>query len=149
MKGYWQKPKATEAVMRDIKGESFFLTGDIGIFDKEGYLHITDRKKDMINVSGFKAYPAEIEEMLVENPKIQMAAVIGIPREDDPANETVKAYVVLAPGETATEEEIIAWAKDRMAGYKRPRIIEFRSSLPQSAVGKILRRVLRDEELTK
>ena len=149
MKGYWQKPEATKAVMRDIKGERFFLTGDIGHFDKEGYLHITDRKKDMINVSGFKAYPAEIEEMLVEHPKIQMAAVIGIPREDDPTNETVKAYLVLAPGTSATEEEIIAWAKDKMAGYKRPRIIEFRESLPQSAVGKVLRRVLRDEELTK
>ena len=149
MKGYWKKPEATKAVIREIKGERFFLTGDIGHLDKEGYLHITDRKKDMINVSGFKAYPAEIEEMLVEHPKIQMAAVIGIPREDDPANETVKAYVVLTPGESATEEEIIAWAKDKMAGYKRPRIVEFRESLPQSAVGKVLRRVLRDEELTK
>jgi long-chain acyl-CoA synthetase len=149
MKGYWEKPEATKAVMRDIKGERFFLTGDIGMFDEEGYLHITDRKKDMINVSGFKAYPAEIEEMLVEHPKIQMAAVIGIPREDDPANETVKAYVVLAPGAKMTEEEIIAWSKDRMAGYKRPRVIEFRDSLPQSAVGKVLRRVLRDEEIAK
>ncbi|MFX1318561.1 MAG: long-chain fatty acid--CoA ligase [Promethearchaeota archaeon] len=149
MKGYWEKPEATKEVTRTIDGERFFLTGDIGHFDEEGYLHITDRKKDMINVSGFKAYPAEIEEILTEHPKIQMAAVIGIPREDDPTNETVKAYVVLAPGETATTEEIMAWAKDRMAGYKRPRIIEFRESLPTSAVGKVLRRVLRDQEMTK
>ncbi len=147
MTGYWNKPDATKEVMRTVAGQRYFLTGDIGHFDEEGYLIITDRKKDMINVSGFKAYPAEIEEILTEHPKIQMAAVIGIPREDDPSNEFVKAYVVLAPGETATEDEIIAWAKERMAGYKRPRQIEFRDSLPQSAVGKVLRRVLRDEEL--
>ncbi|MFW9830528.1 MAG: long-chain fatty acid--CoA ligase [Candidatus Thorarchaeota archaeon] len=149
MKGYWNKPDATKEVLRTIAGERYFLTGDIGHFDKEGYLLITDRKKDMINVSGFKAYPAEIEEVFVEHPKIQMAAVIGIPREDDPSNETVKAYIVLAPGQTATEEEIKAWAKERMAGYKRPKSIEFRDSLPTSAVGKVLRRVLRDEELSK
>ncbi len=149
MKGYWEKPAETKEVMRTIDGARFFLTGDIGHFDKEGYLLITDRKKDMINVSGFKAYPAEIEEVLVEHPKIQMAAVIGIPREDDPTNETVKAYLVLAPGETATEAEIIAWAKERMAGYKRPQVIEFRDSLPTSAVGKVLRRVLREEEVGK
>jgi long-chain acyl-CoA synthetase len=149
MKGYWNKPDATKEVTRTLDGKRFFLTGDIGHFDKEGYLLITDRKKDMINVSGFKAYPAEIEEVLVEHPKIQMAAVIGIPREDDPANETVKAYVVLVPGQSATEDEIKAWAKERMAGYKRPRIIDFRESLPTSSVGKVLRRILRDEELGK
>lgn len=149
MKGYWEKPDATKDVMRTIDGMKFFLSGDIGHFDEQGYLIITDRKKDMINVSGFKAYPAEIEEVLTEHPKIQVAAVIGVPREDDPANESVKAFVVLVPGESATEEEIMAWAKDRMAGYKRPRSIEFRDSLPQSAVGKVLRRVLRDEEIAK
>jgi long-chain acyl-CoA synthetase len=148
MTGYWNKPDATKEVIRTLAGKRYFLTGDIGHFDEEGYLVITDRKKDMINVSGFKAYPAEIEEILTEHPKIQMAAVIGIPREDDPSNEFVKAFVVLAPGETATEDEIIAWAKERMAGYKRPRQIEFRDTLPQSAVGKVLRRVLRDEEIT-
>ncbi|MFX1300041.1 MAG: long-chain fatty acid--CoA ligase [Promethearchaeota archaeon] len=149
MKGYWNKPKETTAVMQTIGGKQYFLSGDIGHFDKEGYLVITDRKKDMINVSGLKAWPAEIEEILTEHPKIQMAAVIGIPREDDPSNETVKAYVVLAPGQTATEEEIMTWAKDKMAAYKRPRAVEFRDALPQSAVGKVLRRILRDEELAK
>jgi long-chain acyl-CoA synthetase len=149
MKGYWEKPEATKEVMRTIEGQRFFLTGDIGHIDKEGYIYITDRKKDMINVSGFKAYPAEIEEVLIEHPAIQMAAVIGIPRKEDPTNETVKAFIVLAPGQTLTETELKAWAKERMAGYKRPTIIEFRDSLPTSAVGKILRRVLRDEELAK
>jgi long-chain acyl-CoA synthetase len=149
MKGYWNKPKETAAVMQTIGGKSFFLSGDIGHFDKEGYLVITDRKKDMINVSGLKAWPAEIEEVLTEHPKIQLAAVVGIPREDDPGNETVKAYVVLTPGQTATEEEIMAWAKDKMAAYKRPKAVEFRKALPQSAVGKVLRRILRDEEIAK
>ncbi len=149
MKGYWQKEKETAEAIRTIGGKRYFFSGDIGHFDKEGYLVITDRKKDMINVSGLKAWPAEIEEILTEHPKIQLAAVIGMPREDDPSNETVKAYVVLAPGQTATEEEIIKWSKDKMAGYKRPTSVEFRDALPQSAVGKVLRRILRDEEIAK
>ncbi|MFX0113774.1 MAG: long-chain fatty acid--CoA ligase [Candidatus Hodarchaeota archaeon] len=149
MKGYWNKPDETKAVFRELDGKRFFLTGDIGHLDEEGYTVITDRKKDMINVSGMKAYPREIEDILFEHPKIAMAAVIGIPREDDPTNESVKAFIVLKPGETATEEEIISWAKDRMAGYKRPKEVEFRESLPQTVVGKVLRRELRTEELTK
>ncbi len=149
MKGYWKKPDATDEVMRTIGKQRFFLTGDIGHFDKEGYLYITDRKKDLIPVSGFSAYPAEIEEVLIEHPAIQMAAVIGIPRKDEPLNEMVKAYIVLAPGASLTEDELKEWTKERLAGYKRPRIIEFRESLPTSTVGKILRRVLREEELAK
>lgn len=149
MKGYWNKPKETEAVFRTIGGKRFFLTGDIGHLDKEGFTIITDRKKDMINVSGFKAYPREIEDVLTEHPKIAMAAVIGLPRPDDPSNEYVKAYIVLAPGATATEAEIIVWCKERMAAYKRPREIEFREALPQTAVGKVLRRKLREEALAK
>jgi long-chain acyl-CoA synthetase len=149
MKGYWNKPKETEDVFRTIGGKRYFLTGDIGHMDKEGYFIVTDRKKDMINVSGLKAYPREIEDALVEHPKIAMAAVVGIPRVEDPTNEYVKAFVVLKPGQTTTPDEIIAWCKDRMAGYKRPKEVEIRASLPQTAVGKVLRRELRDEELAK
>ncbi|MHA2370249.1 MAG: long-chain-fatty-acid--CoA ligase [Candidatus Hodarchaeales archaeon] len=149
MKGYWNKPKETEAVFREIDGKRFFLTGDIGHLDEEGFTVITDRKKDMINVSGLKAYPREIEDKLFEHPKIAMAAAIGVPREDDPTNEFVKAFIVLKPGETTTAEEIKVWAKDRMAGYKRPKEIEFRDALPQTVVGKVLRRELKTEELEK
>ncbi|MFX1603420.1 MAG: long-chain fatty acid--CoA ligase, partial [Promethearchaeota archaeon] len=96
-----------------------------------------------------KAYPREIEDVLFENPKIKIAAVIGLPRPEDMANEFVKAYVVLKDGETATPEEIIDWCRDKMAGYKRPREVEIVESLPLSQVGKVLRRVLKDEELEK
>jgi long-chain acyl-CoA synthetase len=149
MKGYWNKPDATSEVMKQIDGKRYFLTGDIGHMDDEGFFVVTDRKKDMVNVGGLKAYPREIEDTLYEHPAIQMAGVIGVPREDDPSNEFVKAYVVLKDGATATPEEIIEWCRDKMAGYKRPREVEIVESLPLSTVGKILRRELRDEELKK
>jgi long-chain acyl-CoA synthetase len=149
MLGYWNKPDETAEVMRDIKGKRYFLTGDIGHIDEDGFFVISDRKKDMINVGGLKAYPREIEDLFFEHPKVQMAAVIGLPRKDDPSNEYVKAYVVLKEGATATEDEFIAWAKENMAGYKRPREVEFVDTLPMTAVGKVLRRELRDAELAK
>jgi long-chain acyl-CoA synthetase len=149
MKGYWNKPDATDQVMRQINGKRYFLTGDIGHMDDEGFFVVTDRKKDMVNVGGLKAYPREIEDTLYEHPAVQMAGVIGVPRKDDPSNEFVKAYVVLKDGATATSEEIIEWCRDKMAGYKRPREVEIVESLPLSTVGKILRRELRDEELKK
>ncbi len=147
MKGYWKKPEATAEVFRTIDGRKYFLTGDIGHLDEEGFTVITDRKKDMVIVGGLKAYPREIEDILYENPKVKLAAVLGLPREDDPSNEYVAAYLVLKDGETATEEEIIEWCRDRMAGYKRPRKVEFRDDLPLSTVGKVLRRVIKEEEL--
>ncbi|MFW9780196.1 MAG: long-chain fatty acid--CoA ligase [Candidatus Heimdallarchaeota archaeon] len=147
-KGYWNRPEQTEAVFRKLDGIKFFLTGDIGHLDEEGFTVITDRKKDMINVSGLKAYPREIEDILFEHPKVELAAVIGLPRKNDPSNEYVKAYIVLREGASASEEEIIEWCRTRMAGYKRPREVEFRDELPMSAVGKVLRRVLRDEVLS-
>ncbi|MFW9779265.1 MAG: long-chain fatty acid--CoA ligase [Candidatus Heimdallarchaeota archaeon] len=147
MKGYWKRLDATNEVMRELDGLRFFLSGDIGHLDEEGYLVITDRKKDMINVSGLKAYPREIEDIFYEHPKVQLAAVIGLPREDDPTNEYVAAYLVLKEGEEATEAEILEWCKDKMAGYKRPRTVEFRESLPTSLVGKVLRRVIKEEVL--
>ncbi|MBY8997424.1 MAG: AMP-binding protein [Candidatus Thorarchaeota archaeon] len=147
MAGYWNKPEETAEVMRDIKGKRYFLTGDIGHMDEEGFFVISDRKKDMINVGGLKAYPREIEDIFFEHPKVAMAAVIGLPRADEPTNEFVRAYLVLKEGETGTEDEFIAWAKDKMVGYKRPKEIVFVGSLPLTAIGKVLRRVLKEAEL--
>ncbi|MFW9909399.1 MAG: long-chain fatty acid--CoA ligase [Candidatus Thorarchaeota archaeon] len=149
MKGYWNKPEDTSQVMRNIDGKRFFLTGDIGHMDEDGFFVISDRKKDMISVGGLKAYPREIEDKLFEHPKVAMAAVIGLPKKDEPSNEYVKAYIVLKEGETATEDEFITWAKDKMAGYKRPQEVEFVKTLPMTAVGKVLRRELKEAELKK
>lgn len=145
MKGYWNRPDATDAVFREIDGNRYFLTGDIGHIDEDGFIVITDRKKDLILVGGFNVYPREVEDILFQNSKVAMAAVIGIP--DEKSGESVKAFIQLKSGENATEEEILAYCKENMAGYKRPRQIEFRDELPVSAVGKVLRRVLRDEEM--
>ncbi|MBI4775268.1 MAG: long-chain fatty acid--CoA ligase [Deltaproteobacteria bacterium] len=147
MKGYWSKPEEDRNVFREIDGRRFFLTGDIGHLDDDGFLTITDRKKDLIIVGGFNAYPREIEEVLYEHPKVAQAAVVGVP--DSRTGESVKAFIQLKPGAQATEEEIIGFCRERMAGYKRPRSIEFRDALPMSTVGKVLRRVLRDEERKK
>jgi len=144
MVGYWQKPAENEAVFRQIDGERYFLTGDIGIIDEDGYVTITDRKKDMILVGGFNCYPREVEEVLYEHPAVAIAAVVGVP--DPKSGEAVKAFVQLKPGENATEAELLAFCKERLAGYKRPRSIEFKDELPVSVIGKVLRRVLRDEE---
>ncbi len=147
MLGYWNRPEADEDMFREIDGKKFLLTGDIGHFDEEGFLVITDRKKDLILVGGFNAYPKEIEEVLYTHPKVALAAVIGVP--DERSGEAVKAFIQLKPGQEATEEEIIKFCKEKMAGYKRPREVEFREELPTSVVGKVLRRVLRDEERAK
>jgi len=145
--GYWRKPEETENVMRDFGGKRFFLTGDVGHMDENGYTFISDRKKQMINVGGMKAYPREIEDILFTHPKVKMAAAVGIPRDDDPSNEFVKAFIQLKEGETAIPEEFIEWARGKMAGYKRPREVKIVESLPLSNVGKVLRRVLLEEEL--
>ena len=147
MLGYWNKPEANKEVFREIDGRRYFLTGDIGHFDEDGFLIITDRKKDMIIVGGFNAYPREIEEVLYTHPKVALVAVVGVP--DPHTGEAVKAFIQLKAGETATEEEFLEFCKGRLSGYKRPRSIEFRESLPTSVVGKVLRRVLRDETLKK
>lgn len=147
MKGYWNRPEETADVFREIEGKRYFLTGDIGHVDEAGYILITDRKKDLILVGGFNVYPRDVEDILFQHPKVELAAVIGAP--DQKSGEAVKAFIQLKPGETATEEEIIEFCKEKMAGYKRPKYIEFRKSLPVSNVGKVLRRVLRDEELKK
>ena len=147
MLGYWNKPGANEEVFREIDGKRYFLTGDIGHLDEEGFIVITDRKKDLIIVGGFNAYPKEIEEEIYTHPKVALVAVVGVP--DPRSGEAVKAFVQLKPGEEATEEEFMEFCKTKLSGYKRPREIEFREDLPVSVVGKVLRRVLRDEELEK
>jgi long-chain acyl-CoA synthetase len=147
MRGYWNRPDENQKVFCDIGGKRFFLTGDIGHYDEEGFIVITDRKKDLILVGGFNVYPRDVEEILYQHPKVAMAAVIGVP--DQKSGEVVKAFIQLNPGESATEDEIKAFAKDHMAGYKRPRYIEFRDTLPTSPIGKVLRRELRDEERAK
>ncbi|MFW6081119.1 MAG: long-chain-fatty-acid--CoA ligase [Desulfosalsimonas sp.] len=145
MQGYWNRPEENQAVFRYIDGRRYFLTGDIGHIDEEGYITITDRKKDMILVGGFNVYPRDVEDILYQHPKVQLVAVVGLP--DEKSGEAVKAYIQLKPGEQATEEEIREFCKEHMAGYKRPKHIEFRDDIPVSPVGKVLRRVLRDEEM--
>jgi len=143
MKGYWNMPEETAHTLRD----GWLYTGDIAKMDEAGYFQIVDRKKDMIIAGGFNIYPRDVEEVLYQNPKIKEAVVAGIP--DPYRGETVKAYVILKAGETATEEEIIEFCKGKMAKYKVPSAVEFRESLPKTAVGKILRRMLVEEEKRK
>ncbi len=144
MVGYWEAPDETS---RTIDEEGWLHTGDIATMDEEGFFEIVDRKKDMIIASGYNIYPREIEEVLYEHPKVLEAAVAGIPHEY--RGETVKAYVVLKEGEQATVEEILNFCAERLAPYKRPKALEFRSELPKSMVGKILRRILVEEEQKK
>ncbi|MEN6320002.1 MAG: AMP-binding protein [Syntrophaceae bacterium] len=148
MRGYWNKQDETEKVMLDIDGERFFRTGDIGYMDEEGFFTISDRKKQMINVGGLKAYSREIEDIFYGHPKVKMVAAIGVPRVEDPSNEFVKVFIVLRDGVVATPEEFIEWARGKMAGYKRPREVEFRDSLPISQAGKVLHRVLKEEDIS-
>ncbi|MFD4585989.1 long-chain fatty acid--CoA ligase [Streptomyces sp. NPDC058434] len=138
MKGYFNRPEATAEVMRD----GWFRTGDLARRDADGWLYIVDRAKDMIIRGGFNVYPREIEEVLLTHPAVSMAAVIGMPHERH--GEEVKACVVLAPGATLSEQELIDWCKEEMAGYKYPRLVEFFAVLPTNATGKILKRELRD-----
>ncbi|MDQ0197058.1 long-chain-fatty-acid--CoA ligase [Neobacillus ginsengisoli] len=143
MKGYWNRPEDTAQTLRD----GWLLTGDLGYMDEQGYFYIVDRKKDMIIAGGYNIYPREIEEVLYEHPDVQEVVVAGIP--DPYRGETVKAYVVLKEGATVTQEEMNQFARKHLAAYKAPRIYEFRKELPKTAVGKILRRTLVDEEKKK
>lgn len=139
MSGYWQKPEETAKVMRD----GWFLTGDIGVMDADGYFRIVDRKKDMVVVSGFNVYPNEVEDVLAAHPGVIEAAVIGVP--DEGSGEAVKAFVVLADT-GLTQDALRNYCKEHLTGYKVPKRIEFRDDLPKSNVGKILRKDLRAEE---
>ncbi|MCA1983379.1 long-chain-fatty-acid--CoA ligase [Nocardioides nematodiphilus] len=137
MKGYFNRPEATAAV---ISADGWFRTGDLARRDADGWYYIVDRTKDMIIRGGYNVYPREIEEVLLTHPAISLAAVIGVPNEVH--GEEIKAYVILKPGATATEDDIIAWSKDNMANYKYPRQVAIVPSLPMTATGKILKREL-------
>jgi long-chain acyl-CoA synthetase len=143
MKGYYKMDDET----RETLVNGWLLTGDVGKIDEDGYFYIVDRKKDMIIAGGYNIYPREVEEVLYEHPDIVEAAVIGVP--DPKRGETVKAFVVLKEGSQVTAEDIEKFCRERLAPYKVPRIIEFRSELPKSQVGKVLRRVLKEEEMKK
>ncbi|MEW6184122.1 MAG: long-chain fatty acid--CoA ligase [Thermodesulfobacteriota bacterium] len=138
MKGYWNNPKATAETIK----EGWLYTGDLAWVDEEGFTYIVDRKKDMIISGEENIYPAEIEQVLYSHPKIQEAAVIGVP--DEKWGESVKAVVVCKEGEHLTEEEVIHFAKQHLAGFKKPKLVEFVDQLPRNASLKVLKRVLRE-----
>lgn len=145
-KGYWGHPEATRAAFVEIDGKPFFRTGDLGRRDEEGYFFITDRLKRMINASGYKVWPSEVELLLFKCPLVQEACVIGA--RDAYRGETVKAVVVLRAEHrgTATEADLIGWAREHMAAYKVPRIVEFVDALPKSGSGKVMWRTLQERE---
>jgi len=143
MRGYWNNPEETAGQLRD----GWLSTGDIAVMDDDGYFAIVDRKKDMVIAGGYNIYPREIDEVLYQHPSVQDACAVGVP--DAYRGETIKAYIVCRPGQTASADEIIDFCREKLAAYKAPKLVEFRDSLPKSAVGKILRKVLRDEELNK
>ena len=148
-KGYWRHPEATAAAFIEFEGRPFFRTGDLGRMDEEGYFFLTDRLKRMINASGYKVWPAEVEMLLYKHPAVQEACIIAA--KDAYRGETVKAVVVLreaAKGKTS-EQDIIDWSREQMAAYKAPRIVEFADSLPKSGSGKVMWRLLQDREAEK
>ncbi len=146
MQGYWNQPEATaESLRRGPDGtDGWFFTGDIGVMDEDGYFRIVDRKNDLIIASGYNVYPAEVEAVLYDHPQVLEAAVYGV--ADEKRGENVKAAIVLKPGATATEQEIIDFCKQQLAAYKVPKIIQFQQELPKSLIGKVLRRVLREQD---
>ena len=143
MKGYWNRPEDTAATFQD----DWLLTGDLGYMDEEGFFYVVDRRKDMIIAGGYNIYPREIEDVLYEHPAIQEMVAAGVP--DPYRGETVKVYIVLKKGAHVTETELDEFARKNLAAYKVPKIYEFRDELPKAAVGKILRRVLVEEERKK
>jgi fatty-acyl-CoA synthase len=147
--GYWNQPQASADAFIEHDGETFFRTGDLGYYDEEGYFFITDRLKRMINASGFKVWPAEVEAMLYAHPDVQEACVIGT--RDPHRGETVKAVIVLKPEACGRvrAEDIIGWAKERMAAYKYPRVVEFVDALPRTGTGKVFWRKLQEMENSK
>jgi long-chain acyl-CoA synthetase len=144
MKGYWNNPEETR---NQLTEDDWLHTGDVAQADEDGYLYIVDRKKDMIIAGGFNIYPREVDEVLYQHPKVAEAVTVGVP--DAYRGETVKVFIVLKAGETATDAEIIRFCKEKLVPYKVPKQVELRDSLPKSAVGKILRKILREEEMAK
>jgi fatty-acyl-CoA synthase len=148
-RGYWRNEEATRAAFIEIGGKQFFRTGDLGYVDEDGYFFLVDRLKRMINAAGFKVWPAEVETVLYQHPAVQEACIIAA--KDSHRGETVKACIVLRAAYVGkvTAEEIIEWARQKMATYKAPRIIEFVEALPKSATGKVQWRLLQEQELAK
>ncbi|MBC9251595.1 long-chain fatty acid--CoA ligase [Pseudomonas alcaligenes] len=144
MKGYWQRQEATDEM---LDADGWLKTGDIAIIQDDGFMRIVDRKKDMILVSGFNVYPNELEDVLATLPGVLQCAAIGIP--DERSGEAIKVFVVVKPGESLTKDQVMEHMRGNLTGYKVPRSVEFRDSLPTTNVGKILRRELRDQELKK
>ena len=138
MAGYWNRPDETAKVMTP---DGFFKSGDVGLMNENGFVKIVDRKKDMILVSGFNVYPNEIEDVVAKLPGVFEVAAVGVP--DQHSGEAVKLFVV-KKDQALTDADIFAFCKEQLTGYKRPKIVEFRTELPKSNVGKILRRELRD-----
>lgn len=141
-KGYWRRPEATADAFVDIDGVRYFRSGDLGRMDQDGYYFMTDRLKRMINASGYKVWPAEVEALMFKHPAVTEACVIGVP--DAYRGETVKAFVVLRANQSVTEQDMVQWCHDEMAVYKAPRLIEFVESLPKSGSGKVMWRALQD-----
>ena len=144
--GYWKRPEATEAVFFELEGKRFFRTGDLGRMDEDGYFFITDRLKRMINASGFKVWPAEVEALMFRHPAIQEACVIGT--QDAYRGESVKAVVVLRESHKGqlSEQDIVDWCREHMAAYKVPRVVQFADALPKSGTGKVMWRTLQEAE---
>ena len=142
--GYWGRPEATEAAFVEVAGERYFRTGDLAYVDEDGYFFLVDRLKRMINASGYKVWPAEVESMLYGHPAVQEACVIGF--RDAQRGESVKAIVVLRAGQTVSADALIAWSRQNMAAYKVPHAVEFVERLPKSATGKIQWRALQEKE---
>jgi len=145
-RGYWKRPDATEQAFIELDGKRFFRSGDLGRMDEQGYFFITDRLKRMINASGFKVWPAEVEALMFKHPAIQEACIIST--KDAYRGETVKAVVVLRPAAkgNTSEEDIISWCRDNMAAYKYPRVVQFVDALPKSGSGKVMWRALQEAE---
>jgi long-chain acyl-CoA synthetase len=143
MKGYWNDPEETAQQLKD----GWLHTGDIAYQDEDGYIFIVDRAKDLIIAGGYNIYPQEVDQLLLQHPQVADAMTIGIP--DEYRGETVKSFVQLIESATGKENELIAYCRDHLAAYKVPRSIEVRASLPRSATGKAMKRILRDEELAK
>jgi fatty-acyl-CoA synthase len=143
--GYHGQPQATRAAFVEIEGRRMFRTGDLARVDEDGYFFMVDRLKRMINASGFKVWPAEVENLLFGHPGIQEACVVG--SRDPHRGETVKAFVVAKAGTVLAPDEVSAWAREHMAAYKVPQVVEVVESLPKSATGKVQWRALQEREL--
>jgi fatty-acyl-CoA synthase len=144
--GYWKRPEATAAAFIEFEGKRFFRSGDLGRVDEDGYFFLTDRLKRMINASGFKVWPAEVEALMFRHPAIQEACVISA--KDSYRGETVKAVVVLRASHKGqvSEQDIVDWCRENMAVYKVPRIVQFMDALPKSGSGKVMWRILQEQE---